>query len=180
MGVLAGALLIGVTAALAPANASAPGGKTFNIKVPLPAPRHGSVTEYKASIALSAGARITGLPFLGNVTNRTAVPSYIRSVAGFVPKGPGKWDVFIFVNAPKGLVGGRNLSSSSASTLNLQLQTTPLPSSWTVSLKPVKGDKCKVFKAEERDVIWLIFIAASEGEAPAVAKFTMAADSRCR
>jgi hypothetical protein len=171
----------GVVALLAIAvlatSASAAGPKTFNFKFKLPKTGHGSIYEVKLNIKLPPGARVSGNPFAFNMTNGTSLPGNIRAAYAIVPKGGGKWDIFVAINALK----GRGTSSAaSATTLNTSLQASPIgpgPISATAS----KKDACPAYARDPKNhALYLIFVAGRPDEALGIFGFVSKDDPFCK
>jgi hypothetical protein len=93
----------------------------------------------------------------------------------------GSWDVFVGINAPKGLVPQRRLSGGAADTMNVSLQVVPTgPGSVTVTGSTTE-DACQKWLREHRARsarnFFTALIAGSDSEAEAVTDYVRKADA---
>jgi hypothetical protein len=165
----------------------APG--TFSFKLPLPQPLHGAIYELKAKVSVPAGTTFSssGNPFVVNVTNGSRVPSYIRAAGVELSTGKDTWELFIAINAPKGLVNNRRLTSATDdTTLDLTAAAPGLGSlesrlSYAVEDKVDECDELlhAIKQNPSGAFFYLVFLGASPTEAEQIIDYAKKADTHC-
>jgi hypothetical protein len=147
------ALTIAASASLPLASAGGArhaGPRTLVFKIELPKPRLGTIAEIAMKLTPPPGAsgfRVSGNPFTLSIGNLSALPTYIRAAAAVRQTGPLSYDIFIAINAPKGLVHALRLPASSLQGAAASITIGAIPGP-TATGTLVRGDACKAFKVK--------------------------------
>ena len=163
-------------AVVGPASAAAPTSKTFSI--PLPAPRTGTIVEFVAK-GVPGQPAVQGDPFSFRIANLTSLPSYIRAAAEVVRVKPLEFDIFVAVNAPKGLVPRRLAANADALDLIVFSAARAFPSG---KVDPISGHGCLNFAYNHYPgnvIERYVTLGPWKSEPVSIFKFTKAADKHC-
>jgi hypothetical protein len=176
--------------ALALAGSAAAGSPASrHISIPLPAPLKGKIVELISKGTPPPGTSnysIGGSPFQLMIGNLGALPSYIRATATVVQVKPLEFDIFIFINAPKGLVHTTRQTAATRSGANaIDLIIASAAEAFPADgVTVTRGDGCKEFvitvKREGGNSIHYLYLGPWQSPGKSIADFTKAADPNCK
>lgn len=158
------------------ASAATPTSKTFSI--PLPAPHTGTIVEFVAT-GVPGQPAVNGDPFSFRIANLASLPSYIRAAADVVRVKPLEFDIFVAINAPKGLVPRRLAADADALDLIVFSAAFAFPSG---KVAPVRGDGCSKFRYDHKPgkvVERYVTLGPWTSSGSSIFTFTKAADKHC-
>jgi hypothetical protein len=174
--VLRWVVVLAALAVVGPASAATPTSKTFSI--PLPAPRTGTIVEFVAT-GVPGQPAVQGDPFSFRIANLASLPSYIRAAADVIRVKPLEFDIFVAVNAPKGLVPRRLAGNADALDLIVFSAASAFPSG---KVLPISGHGCLKFAYDHKPGKYVeryVTLGPWKSDGASIFTFTKAADKHC-